>query len=61
MQQAWHLWMKYAAVVMVALIGCGLSYELVIRRSAVLRVIFGMKPRAAPMRQGQVTEIAPST
>jgi hypothetical protein len=53
--------MEAGTVVMVALVGCGLIYELAIRRSAVLRLLFGMKPLAAPMRQGRVTETAPST
>jgi peptidoglycan/LPS O-acetylase OafA/YrhL len=60
-QQAWHPWVKFAVVATVALVGSALLYELAIRRWAVLRLIFGMKPLAAPTRQGQVTEIAPST
>jgi peptidoglycan/LPS O-acetylase OafA/YrhL/two-component sensor histidine kinase len=60
-QQAWHPWVKFAAVVTVTFVGCALIYEFAIRRSAVLRLIFGMKPQAAPTRQGQVNEIAPST
>jgi peptidoglycan/LPS O-acetylase OafA/YrhL len=59
-QQGWPAWVKFAVVAASTLIGCSLIYEYLIRRWGVLRLVFGMKPQAAP-RPGQVTEIAPST
>ncbi len=51
-QQPWHAWSKYAIVLAGTLLSCVLLYEILIRRFAVTRLIFGMKnaPAAAPIR-----------
>lgn len=44
-QQPWSPWAKYWVVLTATALSCGLLYELLIRRFAPLRVVFGMKRR----------------
>lgn len=46
-QAPWIPWVKYWTVLAATMVSCALLYELVVRRSAVTRVIFGMKPQRA--------------
>jgi glucans biosynthesis protein C len=45
-QLPWQAWTKYGVVLVVTMALCGAVYELCIRRSALTRLLFGMKPRA---------------
>ena len=45
-QTSWQPWVKYWVVLVATLVSCCALYELVVRRFAVTRFIFGMKPRA---------------
>ena len=47
-QQPWHAWTKYVVVLALTIFSCVLLYEGLIRRSALLRVVFGMKASRAP-------------
>jgi peptidoglycan/LPS O-acetylase OafA/YrhL len=47
-QQPWHAWTKYGVVLGLTILSCVLLYEALIRRSALLRVMFGMKSSRAP-------------
>jgi peptidoglycan/LPS O-acetylase OafA/YrhL len=46
-QTSWQPWVKYWVVLVATLVSCCALYEVVVRRFAVTRFIFGMKPRAA--------------
>lgn len=46
-QAPWSPWVKYWTVLAATLVGCVVLYEFVVRRFAVTRLIFGMKPERA--------------
>jgi peptidoglycan/LPS O-acetylase OafA/YrhL len=71
-QQPWNAMVKYGAIWLGALAACVLLYELCIRRTAITRVMFGMKaklsrradrvvPRAAAAAAGSSTVPAPES
>jgi glucans biosynthesis protein C len=60
-QLSWHPWLKFAVVVAATLVSCVLIYELVVRRWALLRLIFGLKVQPPRPRPEGTTQIAPST
>lgn len=47
-QQPWAPWTKYAAVLVLTLASCALLYEVLIRRFALTRLLFGLKTSRSP-------------
>ncbi len=47
-RQPWSPWTKYGVVLTTTLISCVLLYEFLLKRFAVLRVMFGIKTHASP-------------
>jgi glucans biosynthesis protein C len=42
-QQPWHPWTKYVLVLTTTFVICALAYQLIVRRFALTRLLFGMK------------------
>ncbi|MDY6946032.1 MAG: acyltransferase family protein [Pseudomonadota bacterium] len=59
-QASWQPWVKYWIVLSATLLSCCALYELVVRRFAVTRLIFGMKPRRAVSQPAPLPSAGPS-
>lgn len=53
-QASWTPWVKYWAVLAATLVSCCVLYEWVVRRFAITRLMFGMKPRQPVASQAAV-------
>ncbi|WP_114240607.1 acyltransferase family protein [Dyella sp. C9] len=55
-QYAWAPWTKYFVILVLSMVACLALYEGCVRRFALLRLLFGMKPEASRLRLGPVAE-----
>jgi glucans biosynthesis protein C len=65
-QQPWGPWAKYGVVLVATLVVCVLIYELLLRRFALLRAMFGIKitarpPKRVPEVQSSLTRFNPGS
>jgi hypothetical protein len=55
-RQGLNVWVEFAGVLIATIGGCALLHEFVIRRSSVLRPLFGLKPKRLPASAVQPAE-----